>query len=173
MPPESNFTPPKGADWDDVVLPTVAKKLGISTSMSTNNIDLGDDEDLAVEWDKDGTPIRWEKARTAPARGPYQYNAREGDDFGPSFQKREGIELTNLRTSAGQATSLERDGREGREGREEQKEGQLQSQSQTQPNPQPPVQQFAPKPAVKGAPKKQKRERDGDEVKGGCGCVIM
>ncbi|WWC99682.1 hypothetical protein V866_006586 [Kwoniella sp. B9012] len=64
IPPESTYTPPKGTDWDDVVLPTVAKKLGINESEKEGGgrVVVGE-EDLAVEWDKDGTPIRWVKRK--------------------------------------------------------------------------------------------------------------
>ncbi|WWD09405.1 hypothetical protein V865_007528 [Kwoniella europaea PYCC6329] len=64
IPPESSYTPPKGTDWDDVVLPTVAKKLGINESEREGGggVVVGE-EDLAVEWDKDGTPIRWVKRK--------------------------------------------------------------------------------------------------------------
>lgn len=96
VPPEPSFTPPKDADWDDVVLPTIAKKLGISTlsnsghgrnqsiasalevSQSGASTEAGED-DLAVEWDRNGVPIRWEKQQTKP--------------------KRETIEMSPMRTS--------------------------------------------------------------------------
>ncbi|EJT46840.1 hypothetical protein A1Q1_04441 [Trichosporon asahii var. asahii CBS 2479] len=85
VPPEPTFTPPKDADWDDVVLPTVAKKLGISTlsnsghgrnqsiasalevSQSSTSGEAGED-DLAVEWDRNGQPIRWEKQQPKAKR---------------------------------------------------------------------------------------------------------
>lgn len=57
VPPENTYTPPKGANWDEVVLPTVAKKLGINEPGRPE----GEDGDLAVEWDRDGTPIKWVK----------------------------------------------------------------------------------------------------------------
>lgn len=57
VPPENTYTPPKGANWDEVVLPTVAKKLG----MSEAEREEGEEGDLAVEWDKDGVPIKWVK----------------------------------------------------------------------------------------------------------------
>ena len=57
VPPET-YTPPKNANWDDVVLPVVAKKLGIGV----NENQEGQDGDLAVEWDKNGNPIRWIKS---------------------------------------------------------------------------------------------------------------
>ncbi|WWC86253.1 uncharacterized protein L201_001126 [Kwoniella dendrophila CBS 6074] len=67
IPPESNYTPPKNTNWDDVVLPTVAKKLGINENerdKKLSPIETGvEEEDLAVEWDKDGTPIRWVKRK--------------------------------------------------------------------------------------------------------------
>jgi len=78
VPPETGFTPPKGADWDDVVLPAVAKKLGITVAgggavSPRRETGSGDeapsgDDDLAVEWDKDGTPIRWEKRTYTSSR---------------------------------------------------------------------------------------------------------
>ena len=64
VPPESTYTPPKGQNWDEVVLPTVAKKLGLNDSTSgssRNGIGSESDGDLAVEWDKTGTPIKWIK----------------------------------------------------------------------------------------------------------------
>ncbi|WWC58716.1 uncharacterized protein I303_101260 [Kwoniella dejecticola CBS 10117] len=63
IPPESTYTPPKGTDWDDVVLPTVAKKLGINENDKKESDISAGEEDLAVEWDKDGTPIRWVKRK--------------------------------------------------------------------------------------------------------------
>ncbi|WRT64157.1 uncharacterized protein IL334_001086 [Kwoniella shivajii] len=67
IPPESTYTPPKGADWDEVVLPTVAKKLGITDQEKKEGADIKtEEEDLAVEWDKDGTPIRWVKRKGLP-----------------------------------------------------------------------------------------------------------
>lgn len=60
IPPASTYTPPKGANWDEVVLPAVAKKLGIGEARSADKIDIEPDaEDLAVEWDKNGIPIKW------------------------------------------------------------------------------------------------------------------
>ncbi|MDA4806933.1 hypothetical protein NY486_13700, partial [Enterobacter hormaechei] len=56
IPPENNYTPPKGADWDDVVLPTVARKTGISVARQGDDDGPSGDDDLAVEWDKDGNP---------------------------------------------------------------------------------------------------------------------
>lgn len=64
IPPASTYTPPKGANWDEVVLPAVAKKLGIGEARTADKIDTGPDaEDLAVEWDKNGTPIKWVKKK--------------------------------------------------------------------------------------------------------------
>ncbi len=57
IPPETTYTPPKGANWDEVVLPTVAKKLGIGERDRV----VGEERDLAVEWDRDGTPVKWIK----------------------------------------------------------------------------------------------------------------
>ena len=59
VPPENTYTPPKGANWDEVVLPTVAKKLGIQDNTPVKR--EGEEGDLAVEWDKNGTPIKWVK----------------------------------------------------------------------------------------------------------------
>lgn len=64
IPPESTCKPPEGANWDEVVLPAVAKKLGIKEARSIDKVDSEPDaEDLAVEWDKDGTPIKWVKKK--------------------------------------------------------------------------------------------------------------
>ncbi|KAK1926799.1 hypothetical protein DB88DRAFT_181817 [Papiliotrema laurentii] len=59
VPPENAYTPPKGANWDEVLLPTVAKKLGMNEPASVER--AGDEGDLAVEWDRDGTPVKWVK----------------------------------------------------------------------------------------------------------------
>jgi hypothetical protein len=61
VPPENTWTPPKGADWDDVVLPAVAKKLGINDLSHLSPTSEPQEGDLAVEWDRDGTPIKWVK----------------------------------------------------------------------------------------------------------------
>nr|XP_031857473.1 uncharacterized protein CI109_007145 [Kwoniella shandongensis]KAA5524545.1 hypothetical protein CI109_007145 [Kwoniella shandongensis] len=66
IPPESSYTPPKGTNWDEVVLPTVAKKLGISSETRAGR---GEEDDLAVEWDRDGTPIKWVKRRGGKGLG--------------------------------------------------------------------------------------------------------
>lgn len=64
IPPESTCKPPEGANWDEVVLPTVAKKLGIREARNIDKVDSEPDaEDLAVEWDKNGTPIKWVKKK--------------------------------------------------------------------------------------------------------------
>lgn len=64
IPPESTCKPPEGANWDEVVLPTVAKKLGIREAKNIDKVDSEPDaEDLAVEWDKDGIPIKWVKKK--------------------------------------------------------------------------------------------------------------
>ena len=60
IPPQSTYTPPKGQDWDTVVLPAVAKKLGLKGDGEDLVVE-GDEGDLAVEWDKDGRAIRWLK----------------------------------------------------------------------------------------------------------------
>lgn len=62
IPPETSYTPPKGVNWDEVVLPTVARKLGLGEAERV----VGDEGDLAVEWDKEGTPIKWIKRTTSP-----------------------------------------------------------------------------------------------------------
>lgn len=64
IPPESTCKPPEGANWDEVVLPTVAKKLGIREARNIDKVDSKPDaEDLAIEWDKNGTPIKWVKKK--------------------------------------------------------------------------------------------------------------
>lgn len=57
VPPENTWTPPKGANWDDVVIPAVAKTQGKNKMERA----AGEEGDLAVEWDKDGVPIKWVK----------------------------------------------------------------------------------------------------------------
>ena len=56
VPPDTTYTPPKGANWDEVFLPTVAKKLGMYETARASG---GGEDDLVVEWDKDGTPVKW------------------------------------------------------------------------------------------------------------------
>lgn len=155
VPPENTFTPPKGADWDDVVLPTVARKTGITVASShghgasghgystshsySNALSSGEDdvdaEDdlLAVEWDKEGTPIRWERQRRerdvraglseddfaanrAAAEALRERDEYGCDDFGapttPAHASKrqslkEAIEMAPLRSSAAPATDLE------------------------------------------------------------------
>lgn len=68
VPPESTYTPPKGQAWDEVVLPTVAKKLGLGDGPSPQGWVEGDG-DLAVEWDKSGTPVKWIKKETVSRLG--------------------------------------------------------------------------------------------------------
>jgi hypothetical protein len=68
VPPESTYTPPKGQAWDEVVLPTVAKKLGLGDSPSQQGW-VEEDGDLAVEWDKSGTPVKWIKKETVSRLG--------------------------------------------------------------------------------------------------------
>ncbi|KAE8539937.1 hypothetical protein D1P53_003875 [Cryptococcus gattii VGV] len=63
IPPENTCKPPEGANWDEVVLPTVAKKLGIREARNIDKLSEPDAEDLAVEWDKNGTPIKWVKKK--------------------------------------------------------------------------------------------------------------
>jgi hypothetical protein len=69
VPPESTYTPPKGQSWDEVVLPTVAKKLGLGDSPSQQGWEDGADDDLAVEWDKSGTPVKWIRKETVNRLG--------------------------------------------------------------------------------------------------------
>ncbi|ODO11738.1 hypothetical protein I350_00522 [Cryptococcus amylolentus CBS 6273] len=68
IPPESSYTPPKNANWDEVVLPTVAKKMGMGDEKASPNPDELGEEDYAVEWDRDGNPIRWAKRKIARKR---------------------------------------------------------------------------------------------------------
>lgn len=63
VPPESSYTPSRGANWDEVVLPTVAKKLGLGF-LAGNGSSEGEEGDLAVEWDRFGTPVKWIKGST-------------------------------------------------------------------------------------------------------------
>lgn len=135
VPPETTFTPPKGADWDDVVLPTVARKTGITVSQNGHSLERGhnyshsasyslgsyslgstqqphEEDLLAVEWDKDGAPIRWERQRTREGLSEDDFAANRAaagamqwgvDDFGaPSkrdsrSQDTENIEMAPLR----------------------------------------------------------------------------
>jgi hypothetical protein len=72
VPPESTYTPPKGQNWDEVVLPTVAKKLGLNESTSSSSragIGSESEGDLAVEWDKYGTPVKWIKKESVSRVG--------------------------------------------------------------------------------------------------------
>ncbi|WVR05879.1 hypothetical protein IAU60_002905 [Kwoniella sp. DSM 27419] len=129
IPPESSYTPPKGADWDEVVLPTVAKKLGIADGDRSPAGIPG--EDLAVEWDRDGMPIRWVKRDATKGQmigGNYATTAdtpTRPHAFSPTFEpspdnplhpepppslryqrSSDGIELAPLRTTSGQPTTL-------------------------------------------------------------------
>ncbi|WVQ97453.1 hypothetical protein IAU59_004566 [Kwoniella sp. CBS 9459] len=136
IPPESTYTPPKGADWDEVVLPTVAKKLGIADGEKASHVQSagGEEGELAVEWDNDGTPIRWVRGRKmGDPSNAGSAHAPTSDDtptrthaFSPTFEpspdnplhsrsrppslryqrSADTIELAPLRTSTGQATSL-------------------------------------------------------------------
>ncbi|WVQ70937.1 hypothetical protein IAR50_000462 [Cryptococcus sp. DSM 104548] len=63
IPPESSYTPPKNANWDEVVLPTVAKKMGMGDEKGSPSPEELGEEDYAVEWDRDGVPIRWAKRK--------------------------------------------------------------------------------------------------------------
>ncbi|GMK58478.1 hypothetical protein CspeluHIS016_0505100 [Cutaneotrichosporon spelunceum] len=122
VPPETTFTPPKGADWDDVVLPTVARKTGITVSQNGHGLEHGhkysqsttlslgstqqqrEDDLLAVEWDRDGTPIRWERQRVKEGLSEEDFAASRAtaeamqwnvDDFGaPAHSKSSGNEVT-------------------------------------------------------------------------------
>ncbi|OCF42295.1 hypothetical protein I317_03915 [Kwoniella heveanensis CBS 569] len=136
IPPESSYTPPKGADWDEVVLPTVAKKLGIADGEKASPVPTagGEEGELAVEWDKDGTPIRWVKGRRMGESSNAGHSSSPTSDdtptrthaFSPTFEpspdnplhsrprppslryqrSADTIEISTLRTSAGQPTSL-------------------------------------------------------------------
>ena len=66
IPPGTTYTPPKGTNWDEVLLPTVAKKLGIGEGERA----VGDEGDLAVEWDRDGTPVKWIKRAVVQRADP-------------------------------------------------------------------------------------------------------
>lgn len=225
VPPENDFAPPKGADWDDVVLPTVAKKLGIQVvtagAQGSDEEAHSGDDDLAIEWDKDGTPIRWEKRaqRSTPgglSSADFAANSRR-NDFGPGTAPYPdddedwnaanqqpsptraplgtGLEPAPLRTSTAQPTSWAE---------------QPATTTTTAPVPIRPAQQnaalfvpqgppraaplppaanhprpaaqdsFAPSPMFQSpalAPGskggKAKRADHDDEVKGGCGCLIL
>ncbi|WOO78717.1 uncharacterized protein LOC62_02G002256 [Vanrija pseudolonga] len=190
IPPENNYTPPKGADWDDVVLPTVARKTGISVARQGDDDGPSGDDDLAVEWDKDGNPVRWEsqvrerRERDPSERGPVSYSS----DFGPSFarpgrREPESIELTPIRAPAGQATALEPSSPAPNSRRQsrvpsaavsasDQRQPSSSQQQQQQHPHQAQADSFAPAPF--SPPHKAKMRRDhSDEVKAGCGCVIM
>ncbi|CAD6588209.1 MAG: hypothetical protein TREMPRED_005007 [Tremellales sp. Tagirdzhanova-0007] len=82
IPPESTYTPPKGTNWDEVVLPAVAKRLGIGV-VETERSD-GEEGDLAVEWDKDGTPIKWLKRHLA-SRGDTLFDPGSTSSSSPSY----------------------------------------------------------------------------------------
>ncbi|WVQ62198.1 uncharacterized protein L199_000337 [Kwoniella botswanensis] len=100
IPPESTYTPPKGTDWDDVVLPTVAKKLGINESEKEGGGVVVGEEDLAVEWDKDGTPTRWVKRKVVSGGNG---SARVGLGLGDSTGSQNSIQpndTTPTRTHA-------------------------------------------------------------------------
>lgn len=64
VPPEQTYKPPAGVNWDDVVIPTVAKKLAAG-QRSHDGQEL-EEGDLAIEWDKDGTPVKWVKWNASP-----------------------------------------------------------------------------------------------------------
>ena len=86
IPPEASYTPPKGLNWDEVVLPVVAKKLGIGEGERGRERveERGEREDeLAVEWDREGTPIKWVK----------RSGARRGDGTGDEGNVRIGFEV--------------------------------------------------------------------------------
>ena len=87
IPPEATYTPPKGTNWDEVVLPAVAKRLGIgAVEAERPNREEGD---LAVEWDKDGIPIKWLKRNLATSVDtsfdPGRVNSAS-PSFSPSFE---------------------------------------------------------------------------------------
>ncbi|WVQ82766.1 hypothetical protein IAT38_004898 [Cryptococcus sp. DSM 104549] len=128
IPPESTYTPPKGANWDEVLLPTVAKKLGMGDEKGSPSPEDGREEDLAVEWDKDGTPVRWVKRKPGERRNGDMGNGAQNDStpthssFNPTFEpspdnplrpgplryqrSKDNIELSPLRTHNGQPTTL-------------------------------------------------------------------
>lgn len=103
VPPESAYTPPKGANWDEVVLPALARKMGEDSRVGKSDMEDGD---LAVEWDRNGTPIKWVKKNPTTSRlgqsidsssagkersslaEESQYNniPRSGSSFSPSFE---------------------------------------------------------------------------------------
>lgn len=181
IPPENNYTPPKGADWDDVVLPTVARKTGISVARQGDDDGPSGDDDLAVEWDKDGNPVRWEsqtrERREREDRGPVSYSS----DFGPSFarpgrREPESIELTPIRAPAGQATALEPSSPAPNSRRQSRVPSSAVGTEHRQPSsaqqPQAQADSFSPAP-FSPPPKAKKRRDHSDEVKAGCGCVIM
>jgi hypothetical protein len=59
VPPDQTYKPPKGVNWDEVVIPTVAKRL--AAGQGSHDVQDYQEGDLAVEWDKDGTPVKWVK----------------------------------------------------------------------------------------------------------------
>lgn len=87
VPPESSFTPPKNANWDDVVIPAVAKKMALnsSTSSAHRGEEAEHDDELAVEWDTEGRPIKWAKASGSKLRAAPEDQAVEGKGKGSSF----------------------------------------------------------------------------------------
>lgn len=104
VPPESAYTPPKGANWDDVVLPALARKMGLGDDKRVG-VDEMEEGDLAVEWDRNGTPVKWVKRQASPRlpQGPeipngkadrrileeserYINGPRSGTAFSPSFE---------------------------------------------------------------------------------------
>lgn len=106
VPPESTYTPPKGTNWDDVVLPVIAKKMGLTGSTEKRvGVEDMEEGDLAVEWDKNGTPMKWVKRShmgTSPridnekatevgdVQDAYDYNEvaipRSRSAFSPTFE---------------------------------------------------------------------------------------
>jgi len=85
VPLESTYTPPKGQAWDEVVLPTVAKKLGLGDSPSQPGW-IEEDGDLAVEWDKSGTPIKWIKKETVSRLGGPKEASKVMQDVSRPFE---------------------------------------------------------------------------------------
>lgn len=82
VPPESSFTPPKGANWDEVVLPAVARKMGMGTSPTASHLEDGD---LAVEWDRNGTPTKWAKPHPLADSTSSRINQADSSAFSTSF----------------------------------------------------------------------------------------
>ncbi|ORX35952.1 hypothetical protein BD324DRAFT_512844 [Kockovaella imperatae] len=59
IPPENPYTPPKGVNPETMPVPTVAKRLEAEAAQKSGS--GPQDDDLVVEWDKNGKPIKWIK----------------------------------------------------------------------------------------------------------------